>query len=302
MPSIRATSFRSAVAILITALACIWGSSAQARAEAAGSGVARSVTRPSIKAPKVVVEGARFAVTVAVPSARRATTVQLQFHDKHDYDFESTLSWTKKAAARVNGRAQVVFHVRADEAREAWFRAVVAYRGATRPGTSAAARVNYQHWFPLSALSRYYGVGATDFDSFQMAGRAWRGWYVYGVAGESRYTLEGACVRLRATIGVLDSSSDGATAAVALATIAPGGATTPPLRVARAGCRTDQGHQSRAGQAISDRYLRTRHDAAGHRRIAATTRLRCCRRPRVLVSRGLTGRTTHWRNPVTSER
>jgi hypothetical protein len=120
-----------------------------------------------------------------------------------------------------------VFHVRADEAREAWFRAVVAYRGATRPGTSAAARVNYQHWFPLSALSRYYGVGATDFDSFQMAGRAWRGWYVYGVAGESRYTLEGACVRLRATIGVLDSSSDGATAAVALATIAPGGATTP---------------------------------------------------------------------------
>jgi hypothetical protein len=92
MPSIRATSFRSAVAILITALACIVGSSAQARAEAAGSGVARSVTRPSIKAPKVVVEGARFAVTVAVPSARRATTVQLQFHDKHDYDFESTLS------------------------------------------------------------------------------------------------------------------------------------------------------------------------------------------------------------------
>lgn len=156
-----------------------------------------------------------------------ATTIVLQFHDRHDDDYQSKLTWTKKASARVQDRGRVVFHVRADEAHEAWFRAVIAYKGTTHKAISTARRVNYEHWFPLSSFGRYYDAGdAIDMLSFQMAGRAWNGWYAYGAAGESRYTLGSACLRLRATLGVTDSSSDGATGKITLASIAPGGAAT----------------------------------------------------------------------------
>ena len=181
-------------------------------------------SRAVIEAPSIAIEGARFAITVSIPQPRRATRVQLQFRDQHDYDFQSTSSWTSKTAKRTKGRQQVVFHVRADQANQAWFRAVVSYRGTSRSSVSAAARVNYQHWFPLSGFDRYYSAGSLiDWMSFSMAGRAWRGWYSNGVGGEARYTLGGGCVRIRATVGVTDSLSDGASATIALATIGPGG-------------------------------------------------------------------------------
>jgi len=186
----------------------------------------RAVASPSISAPKTVIEGTRFAVTTRIPSAARARTVTLQFHNKGQYDYQSITVWTKTAAAAVNGRSKITFHVRADASRETWFRVVVSYRHAASTH-STAARVNYQHWYPLKSFSSYYHAGsAVDYVGFQMAGQSWNGWYVLSTTGESRYTLGSGCNRIRATIGVLDSSSDGATATVTLATIAPGGAAT----------------------------------------------------------------------------
>ncbi|WP_460787289.1 hypothetical protein [Nocardioides maradonensis] len=119
-----------------------------------------------------------------------------------------------------------MFHLLADTAREVWFRVVASYRGSGSL-RSTGVRVNYRHWYPLSAFSSYYHAGsAVDYVGFQMAGQSWNGWYVLSTSGESRYTLGSGCNRLRATIGVLDNSSDGATARVTLATIAPGGAAT----------------------------------------------------------------------------
>lgn len=215
----------AAVAILAIAVAtALVGTPATAarRAEAPR----HAIPAPSLTAPHSVIEGARFAVTAKIPAPSRARTVTLQFHTKGQYDYESITAWTKVTAAAVNGRRRIAFHVRADSSREVWLRAVVTYRGA---GTvrSVAARVNYQHWFPLSAFANYYRSGtSTGVLSFQMDGASWNGWYVYGSSGESRYTLGGGCNRLRATVGVVDDSSDGATGRVTLATIAPGGAAT----------------------------------------------------------------------------
>jgi len=226
MPSLLLCARRVAALIAIAALAS-FAVSTQSRADVPRHGAAGSTATPSISAPTTAVEGTAFAVTVRVPRPRTATTIVLQFHDWHNDEYDSTLKWTKKTSARVQGRGTVVFHVRADDAREAWFRAVIAYTGTTRRATSVARRVNYQHWFPLSSFSRYYDAGdAIDLESFQMAGRAWNGWFADGSAGESRYTLGSACVRIRATIGVTDSSSDGATGKITLATIAPGGTAT----------------------------------------------------------------------------
>ena len=217
-----------AAVIALVAVALAVALPAPALAGTSHQAAKKALARPSIKAPAVAIEGARFAVTVSVPTSRQATTIQLQFHDQHDYDYQSTLAWTNKATMRVKGRRQVTFHLHADQAHEAWFRGVVTYRGANRPAASSAVRVNYQHWFPLSAFDRYYSAGsAIDLLSFSMAGSAWNGWYANGSAGESRYTLGGGCVRFRGAVGVTDSSSDGATGVVTLATIAPGGTSTP---------------------------------------------------------------------------
>jgi hypothetical protein len=223
----RSARLRTATAITLSALAFVFATPAPSLAGAGQHSTAKGNARPSLKAPAVVIEGARFAVAVSVPTPRRATRVQLQFRDQHDYDFQSTLTWTNKATMRTKGRSQVVFHLRADQAHQAWFRAVVSYRGSTRSVTSAGVRVNYQHWFPLSSFSRYYSAGSSvDWMSFAMAGSAWNGWYANGPAGEARYTLGSGCVRMRAAAGVTDASSDGATALITLATIAPGGAVT----------------------------------------------------------------------------
>jgi hypothetical protein len=223
----RSVHLRSAIAFQLLALVCVLAAATPSLAGTAHQSTARSTIRPSLKAPAVVIEGSRFAVAVSIPTPRRATRVQLQFHDQHDYDFQSTLTWTNKATILTKGRRQVVFYLHADQAHQAWFRAVVAYRGSTPSATSAGVRVNYQHWFPLSSFSSYYSAGSPiDWMSFSMAGTAWKGWYASGPAAESRYTLGSGCVRVRAATGVTDASSDGATARTTLATIAPGGAIT----------------------------------------------------------------------------
>lgn len=216
----------TATAAVLTISAVLAISAAPSVAAPGAFEVARTITAPTVTAPTSAVEGTRFAVTARIPAAARARTVTLQFHDKGQYDYQSINTWTKKAVAPVNGRSKVTFHLRADTARETWFRAVVTYRGAAST-RSTSARVNYRHWFQLSDFSSYYHAGsAVDFVGFQMAGQSWNGWYVQATTGETRYTLGSACNRLRATIGVLDSSDDGATAEVTLATIAPGGAAT----------------------------------------------------------------------------
>jgi hypothetical protein len=186
----------------------------------------QSVTAPTVAGPKTAVEGTRFALGARVPAATRARTVTLQFKNRKDYDFESTTSWTKLLSTKVRGRSRITLHVLADDAREAWFRVVVTYVDHS-VRRSTATRVNYLHWFPLSSFSSYYRAGsAIDVLSFEMAGRSWRGWFSNGTSGESRYTLGRACIRLRATFGLVDSSSDGATGKVTLATIEPGGSAT----------------------------------------------------------------------------
>lgn len=186
---------------------------------------AASINKPTLTAPRTAIEGAHFLVTVQVAAPSRASRVILQFRDRRNYDYQSTQTWTAKLSKNAKGHRKVAFRIAADEAREAWFRAVVSYRGG---GTarSAAARVDYQHWLPLSSFSRYYYSGSSvDFMSFQMAGRSWRGWYTLGV-GEARYTLGSGCVRLRAAAGLTDDSGDGATGRLTLSTIDPGGGAT----------------------------------------------------------------------------
>lgn len=156
---------------------------------------AASVNKPTITAPHTAIEGAHFLVTVRIPSPARASKVTLQFHDRHDYDFQSTQTWATKLAKKVKGHRKVVFRIVADEAHEAWFRAAVTYRGSRPAARSTAARVNYEHWFPLSSFGRYYYSGSSDdFMSFQMAGRSWRGWYTLAWAKLDTPSAVGACV------------------------------------------------------------------------------------------------------------
>lgn len=219
----HAHRFAATAAGAITAMAIL---ALPTAAEGAAPSASRpaAVSRPTITAPHTAIEGAHFLVTVRIPAPSRASKVILQFRDRRDYDYQSTQAWTTKLAKKVKGHGKVVFRIVADEAHEAWFRAAVSYRGSRPAARSTTARVNYQHWFPLSSFGRYYYSGSSDdFMSFQMAGRSWRGWYTLGV-GEARYTLGNGCVRLRATAGLTDDSSDGATGRLTLSTIDPGGA------------------------------------------------------------------------------
>jgi hypothetical protein len=180
------------------------------------------------QAPTDATQGEKFTVTGRIGKPKRALRVTFQYKETGVYDLQSITRWTTLKTVKVKHRAAVTITTQADAAKEAEFRAVVTYRGNRRTATSSPVRVNYWHWQGLSG--RYYTAGyGTDVFGFNMGGKSWNGWYQYGgPSAESRYTLNGACKRFKATVGLTDQSADGSTGAVTFSTINPA-ATAHPI-------------------------------------------------------------------------
>lgn len=209
------------VAIATTAALLGWSGGAHAVQPKAAT------KKVHVSAPTDVTEGDRFRVTARIAKPKQAVRVTFQYQDTSVYSFESVTRWTTLKTIKVKGRKKVVASIQADTAKEAKFRAVVAYRGTKHTAKSSASRVNYWHWQGLSGGYDSTGSG-TDVLGFTMAGISRRGWYMYaGASAENRYTLSGSCKEFKATVGLTDRSADGSTGTVTFSTISPAATAQP---------------------------------------------------------------------------
>lgn len=181
------------------------------------SGAAAAATaKPSLAAPASVVEGDRYEVTVKVPRAAKAVRVLLQRWTK---DHHGDAAWETVASRKVRGKARQAFRAVAGEDDSDRYRARVEY-AAGKPVMSKPTSVTVWHWTDLFEFDMYYetsGIWSTP-STFAINGSAYRGLGTFGGYGsyEARFTTGRHCRAVRGTLGVSDSSGDGATAVISL--------------------------------------------------------------------------------------
>lgn len=215
------------VAAVFASLVGVAGLVAMAPADAASPVVARATKHVVLAAPADAIEGARYTVTVHVPSPKTATTATLEYQKTGESWIDSESEWTALKTAKVRGRGTVKFTLQADSAREYKLRTRVTYRGSKHASVSAPKRVNYWHW--KGPGSSYYAAGSGSvYLGFSLAGRSTNGWLQYaGSSAEDRYTLTGRCRSFHATVGLADESADGSTGRITFSTIDSSGIPKP---------------------------------------------------------------------------
>jgi hypothetical protein len=175
--------------------------------------------RATLRAPGSAIEGDRFSVSVRISSPKKAKRVEFQRLTK---DILAGTKWTKLRSLPVRRHATRSISVLADGDPSARIRAVVTYTGTKKKAVSRPLTVNYWHWTPLARLARYASSGYvvdSEYVSFNMNGRSWKGWYDGGGSAESRYTLGRNCTRFKGYVGLTDRSADGSQGAVTLSVI-----------------------------------------------------------------------------------
>jgi hypothetical protein len=190
-------------------------------AEADGPGdLARAARTVSLKGPGDVTEGSRYVVTANVSTPRRARTIRWQALQP-EYPYSSTLVWTTIQTRKTHGLATSTYRALADESQSQRFRVIVTYDD-HKTIRSKPITIRLWHWTDLSHYRAYYEVGGvidSEYYSFAMDGDTWKGWYDWDDAmAESRYTLGRNCKGFRGTLGLGDSSDDGATGRITLLT------------------------------------------------------------------------------------
>lgn len=189
-----------------------------------------SAAKPSVAltGPKTVVEGTNYKLIAKIAKPRSASRVTLESHSVSQYGLEND-AWQKVSSTKVRGRSKITFELKAGTDREDYYRVAVSYVGikGVKAAVSKPARVDLMHWFDGLGGAYYEAGEGTDVVGFQMAGRAWRGWHMYGgTSATSDYTLIADCTEFKATVGLTDDSDDNGTGTLTLSVINPHDAVT----------------------------------------------------------------------------
>lgn len=188
-----------------------------------------------MSAPASAIEGERFTVTARIAAPRKAKRVEFQAFST---DLWGNATWSKLRAVAVRKHATRSISVLADDAPALKVRAVVTYTGTKKKSVSKPIVINYWHWTPLGRFQHYASSGFvvdSDYISFAMNGRSWKGWYAGTGGAETRYTLGRNCTRFKGYLGLTDDSADDASARITLSVVTPQNSlqtiyTSPTLR------------------------------------------------------------------------
>ncbi|CUR56635.1 exported hypothetical protein [metagenome] len=132
-------------------------------------------------------------------------------------------TWRRSGQGRVRANGRFVLSDSPSTPGVRFYRVLKPASRAAKAGTSRELRLEVWRWEPL--VHRVVGAhGGIEVGSVQIGGQAFPDSIVTTVAGEAghaTYVLGGSCRTLRATYGLADTSSDGASGRIAI--LDPGG-------------------------------------------------------------------------------
>lgn len=139
-------------------------------------------------------------------------------------DVFGATQWVRQAIQKVANSGKHRFTLTATQPNRQTFRVVVTYKTGKKAYSKTASTLEYD-WYSVNDFEAYYTVGGvlnSDMVEFAMDGREWHGLDgTSPTSWEIRLTLGRNCKAFRGTLGLTDSSDDGAAASFQAVTIQP---------------------------------------------------------------------------------